>query len=496
VGLLLGVPSLRLSGPYLAMATMAFNLIVQRLLVNWVELTGGPDGLPGLPGAAIGPLMFDRRTSVYLVAGVVLAGLVAARNLVGSSYGRALVAVREDELAAASLGVDLHRTKLLAFGLSAVYAGLAGSLFAHLYRHISPISFGLEASLELLLAVILGGQGTLVWPLVGAAIVTVLPQLPALQSLQELRLLVYGGLLLAAVVLFRGGLGRREGGMAGQTDSETERRRAREAIPPSLRPSVPPSLRLSLRPSVPPSPLLRLERLSVRYGRVAAVTELDLEVGDGEIVAVLGANGAGKSTVLRAVSGLATESGGRVVFDGRELHGVAADRRAGLGVAHVPEGRLVFADQSVEDNLRLGAYRRHFRAERQHIGGEVERMLHRFPALGERRRVPAGKLSGGEQQQLAIARALMARPRLLLLDEPSLGLAPRLVQQVFELVAELRAEGMSILLVEQLAYRALELADRAYVLRAGRCVLSGTGQQVAQDARLEQAYLGVARSGS
>ena len=242
-------------------------------------------------------------------------------------------------------------------------------------------------------------------------------------------------------------------------------------------------------------PLLELRELSVRYGRVPAVERLDLNVRTGEIVALLGANGAGKSSVLRAISGLAPVASGQIVLDGRDLTGRPAYQRPGMGIGHVPEGRLVFGDQSVEDNLRLGAFHGGL-GRRADVKQDLEAQLARFPSLAERRRTPGGSLSGGEQQQLAIARALMGRPRLLLLDEPSLGLAPRVVDQVFELLAALRREGLTILLVEQLAQRALALADRAYVLAAGRLALQGAAAEVASDPRLEAAYLGAAVSPS
>jgi ABC-type branched-subunit amino acid transport system ATPase component len=236
--------------------------------------------------------------------------------------------------------------------------------------------------------------------------------------------------------------------------------------------------------------ILKLDTVTVRYGQVTALADVNLEVKRGEIVALLGANGAGKSTVLRAISGLVPLASGVMTLGGRDLDSVPAFRRPQLGVAHVPEGRLVFADQSVEDNLRLGAYSRYFRPGQREIQADLERLLDRFPSLAQRRRIAAGSLSGGEQQQLAIARALMARPRLLLLDEPSLGLAPIVVDQVFDLVAALRREGVTVLLVEQLAYRALEMADRAYVLQTGHCVLTGLSAEVLKDPRLEAAYLG------
>ena len=230
----------------------------------------------------------------------------------------------------------------------------------------------------------------------------------------------------------------------------------------------------------------------MRYGRVLALDNLDLRVAEGEIVALLGANGAGKTTALRAVAGLAAVSGGQIYFERARLDTQPAHRRPRLGLALVPEGRQVFADQSVVDNLRLGAYHRFYRGADAEIRADVGELLDRFPALAARRETAAGALSGGEQQQLAIARALMARPRLLLLDEPSLGLAPLLVDAVFEIISELRRTGTTILLVEQRAYQALDLADRAYVLRLGRCVLSGPAKELRANPRLEAAYLGSA----
>jgi branched-chain amino acid transport system ATP-binding protein len=223
------------------------------------------------------------------------------------------------------------------------------------------------------------------------------------------------------------------------------------------------------------------------------VERLELEVRTGEIVALLGANGAGKSSVLRAISGLIPVAGGRILLNGLDLTERPAYARPRLGIGHVPEGRLVFGDQSVQDNLRLGAFHR---GERRAVEQDLQALLTRFPSLAERRRTLAGSLSGGEQQQLAIARALMCRPRLLLLDEPALGLAPIVVDQVFGLLAALRSEGLTILLVEQLAQRALVSADRAYVLTAGRVALEGAARDVAADPRLEAAYLGVVGAAS
>ena len=234
------------------------------------------------------------------------------------------------------------------------------------------------------------------------------------------------------------------------------------------------------------APLLQLRELTVRYGPVQALHELNLEVYQGECVSLLGSNGAGKSTTLRAVSAL-VPVGGRILWRGGELAGVPAHQLVRLGIGHCPEGRRVISRQSVLANLELGAYRRRDRAG---IAADLERCYALFPRLAERRSQLAGALSGGEQQMLAIARALMGRPELLMLDEPSLGLAPKLVAEVMAALAQLNREGLTLLLVEQNAQAALEIADRGYVLEAGRLTLQGPAKQLLADPKLRAAYLG------
>ena len=233
------------------------------------------------------------------------------------------------------------------------------------------------------------------------------------------------------------------------------------------------------------APLLQLRELTVRYGPVQALHELNLEVHQGECVSLLGSNGAGKSTTLRAVSAL-VPVGGQILWRGGELAGVPAHQLVRLGIGHCPEGRRVISRQSVLANLELGAYRRRDRAG---ITADLERCYALFPRLAERSQL-AGALSGGEQQMLAIARALMGRPELLMLDEPSLGLAPKLVAEVMAALAQLNREGLTLLLVEQNAQAALEIADRGYVLEAGRLTLQGPAKQLLADPKLKAAYLG------
>jgi len=235
------------------------------------------------------------------------------------------------------------------------------------------------------------------------------------------------------------------------------------------------------------APLLEVRDLRVAYGHVEAVRGVSLAVEEGRIVTLIGPNGAGKTSLLSALAGLIRPAGGEVRLGGRDLTGVAAHRAVAAGLSLVPEGRAILGRMTVEENLRLAGELRRPRAE---VRASIEEQVRRFPILGERRRAPAGTLSGGQQQMLAFARALVARPRILLLDEPSMGLSPLLVQQVFEIVQAIHREGATILLVEQNARLALSIADRAYVLERGRVVLEGDAGVLAQDPRVQAAYLG------
>ncbi|CAG2145920.1 ABC transporter ATP-binding protein [Cupriavidus plantarum] len=233
--------------------------------------------------------------------------------------------------------------------------------------------------------------------------------------------------------------------------------------------------------------MLKVEQISVRYGPAVGVERVSIEVREGELVTLIGANGAGKSTTLRAISGLEPLVHGRITFDGHQISGASAAAVIERGVAHCPEGRRVFPQLTVAENLEMGAYRR---IDRNRVRQDRERMLDRFPRLRERLKQAAGTLSGGEQQMLAIARALMARPRLVMFDEPSLGLAPNFVEMIFELILEVRREGTTVLMVEQNAYAALEMCDRAYLLENGRVVNEGPADKMLADPNIRRAYLG------
>jgi len=233
--------------------------------------------------------------------------------------------------------------------------------------------------------------------------------------------------------------------------------------------------------------MLELKNVSSSYGAIEALKAITIRIDQGEIVTLIGANGAGKSTTLRTITGLVTPAAGEVLFEGRRLNGTATHQITEMGISMVPEGRAIFANLTVLENLEMGAY---LQKDRAKTSRELERVFVLFPRLKERRKQAGGTLSGGEQQMLAIGRALMAHPRLLLLDEPSLGLAPLLVHTIFEAVDQINKEGTTILLVEQNANAALKHSNRAYVLETGRIVMEGTSQQMAADPRVKEAYLG------
>ena len=233
--------------------------------------------------------------------------------------------------------------------------------------------------------------------------------------------------------------------------------------------------------------MLEVHNLVCRYGKVEALKRISLSVKQGQFVALIGANGAGKSTTLRAISGVLPSVGGQLLFEGKDITRCSAQQILAQGIAHCPEGRRVFPEMTVDENLDMGAY---LRTDSAGVAADRERIFGMFPRLAERRRQVAGTLSGGEQQMLAISRAIMSKPKLMMFDEPSLGLAPNIVEQVFDIIDNIRKAGTTVLMVEQNAYSALEMCDYAYLIEAGTIVLSGTGEELIDNKHIREAYLG------
>ena len=729
VGFVLALPALRVTGPYLAMVTIAFAFIVQHGTIEWRTVTGGSNGLMGIPPPSIGALIFSEREMAMLAVALAGASLYAFHRLARSGWGMAMVAVRDAEPAARSIGLNPVIVKTAAFSLSAVFTGLAGGIFAPLLMFVAPDSFPFSQSILFLFAVIVGGAGWTFGPVVGALVSVVLPEL--LSGLAEYRLLFFGAALLvilwvapegvlgllarlwprrdsamavsppfdvgafltpagppgalevrdlgitfggikaATAVTFTappgkvtsvigpngagkttvlnliGGfyrpdsgsirLGERElagraawkvaragiartyqttklfatmsivdnvlialrrgrlGSMAADAASRgdrdaaeallafvgyhgslstpagdlphVDRRLVEIARALAIRPRVllldepaaglmrsdkdalsrlirriadlgiavilvehdmklvmgisdavivldagvriaagsPVEVRhdprvlkaylgggeMRARPRVTPwsgahDAVLTTVKLTAGYGAAPVLDNVSLDVRPGEMVTIIGSNGAGKSTTMRAISGLLRPVDGAIVLDNVPISELETHQIARRGLALVPEGRQVFPELSVLDNLVLGAHSRKDADRDDEIAG----LLERFPRLKERLTIRAGLLSGGEQQMLAIARGLMAKPRILLLDEPSLGLAPAMINELFDILAGLRDEGVTILLVDQMAALALTVADRGYVLELGKIVRSDSATGLADDPELEAAYLG------
>ncbi len=728
-GALLALPAVRVKGPYLAMVTIAFGFIVEHSAVEWRELTGGQNGIMGIPSPAAMGITFGERGVTLLAILIAAILLYAFWRLSVSSWGHAMRAVKDSETAAESIGLNPVAVKTVAFGLSAFCAGIAGGLFAPLSSFVTPSTFTFLQSILFMLVVIVGGAGAVTGPIIGAAVVVLLPEV--LAGLAEYRLLFFGALMLlvlwvapqgivgAAARLLAGrgvawmpgartqararalqsqrrplalaDLSISFGGIqavtglafsaqpgdvtsligpngAGKTtvlnmlsgfyrpDSGTirlgveplegrpayqaaragisrtyqtsqlfgsmtvldnlviaqsqgrlgvplfraERAARRDAIaraealaafvgyrgdllrhaadlphvdrrlieiaralatdPAALLLDEPAaglsredkkrvgkllrevaaggvavvlvehdmSLVMGISDHVvvldagariaagtpqvvqqdpavkqaylgdearadvkatarraPGEPMLEVGRLTAGYGAEPVLREIGLSVREREMVAVLGANGAGKSTLMRALAGLHRPISGSIAFQGAELGELPTHRVVARGVALVPEGRQVFPELTVLDNIRLGAFLR-----KDATDADLDALLERFPRLQERLHQRAGLLSGGEQQMLVIARGLMAKPKLLLLDEPSLGLAPAVIAELFRVLDRLRQEEATILLVDQMAGLALALSDRAYVMDTGAIAASGTAAEIAADGALERAYLG------
>ena len=503
----IGLPALRVSGPFFAVTTLGFAVTSATLFLEDRHFGWFVQDRVDRP-VLWQRVRLDADWKVYYLslAGLALA-VLATRNLRRTRTGRALVAVRDNPLAAQAVSIDTRRLTIKAFAISGAMAGLAGSLYVLHQNGLKTDAFGPEVSLRLFSMVVIGGLGSVPGAILGATYV----RGAEFFLTGAWSLVASGGALLLLLMLLPGGLGellyrcrdgllrmvaRRRGlivpsllaDVAADSNAEVPlplRAAVPDASAPAPAPPVPGGRRWRRSergaPALTPDQaraqgLLVVRGLEVAYDHVQVLFGVDLEVHDGEVLALLGANGAGKSTTLRAVSGLVEPVGGRVFFDGHDITRADANDTAALGIVQVPGGRGVFPALSVADNLRVGGWlHRHDAAYRAEA---LERVLEHFPILRKRFELPAGDLSGGEQQMLSLGLAFLARPRLLLIDELSLGLAPTVVQGLVGILRDIHAQGTTILLVEQSVNTALELAERAVFMEKGEVRFTGSTREL------------------
>ncbi|MFZ2448505.1 MAG: branched-chain amino acid ABC transporter ATP-binding protein/permease [Syntrophobacteraceae bacterium] len=514
---LLALPTLRLEGHYLVMATLGFNIIVSILFGQLEGLTGGPSGFPGIPKLHVGPWTVSTdREFYYFIWTSFLIIFALTLNLTGSRVGRALMAIHEKELTAKTLAIPTYGYKVATFVLSAVYAGFAGFCYAHYITFISPKTFDIFYSVQVVTMVAVGGMGSLWGGLAGTALLTSLPEL--LHQLEDLQVLLYGLILMAVLVACPKGLFPALAAYAIPAVSKISARLRRPATVPSPdRPRAGPNRTPSPPVLSPPrrarttrseAPILRLEDISLSFGGLQALCEVGLEVSPGEIVALIGPNGAGKTTVLNVVSGLLGTRTGAISLDGADLSGLSPHKIAARGIGRTFQAVQVFHGLSVLDNLLLGYHKLGGsgfvsaclrtpaeRGEEERLRREALDLLEDFD-LRHMAHCPVQQLGLLDQKVLEIARALAISPRVLLLDEPAGGLNPRESEFLMVHISALRSKGIGVVLVEHDMNMVMRLADRIYVLQHGRLIASGTPSEIRKDPRVIAAYLGTRQTGA
>ncbi|HEX9014925.1 MAG TPA: branched-chain amino acid ABC transporter ATP-binding protein/permease [Chloroflexota bacterium] len=514
-GLLLGVPTLKLRSHYLTMATLAFGEAVRLVFMNFDRLTHGAEGIRAIPPASIGPLAFTTPYSYYyLNLAVVVAAIVATMRFRSSRLGRALQATRDDEMAAGATGVDVTHARVLAFVLSALLAGIGGSLWAHFSAYISPETFDLFATIKFVAMLLIGGAGTAVGPVVGAVLLTYLPEW--LRFLEAWYMAVYGlSIVLMLIFAPRGLVGvaervaERIAARAGRSSKEESRVLAKPAVPRDDREDVLRSgavLVAHFTGEESSEPLLRTEKLTMAFGGLVAVDSVSLAVARGEVRGIIGPNGSGKTTLLNLVSGIYRPVSGEIIFGGERITREGPPRRVDGGIARTFQNIRLFPRLSVLENVKVARYCRTHSGIASILAGtpgssreerEAEKYATaalEFVGLAHRALDLPGDLPYGQQRLLEIARALATEPRLLLLDEPAAGMSLEEKRHLVQLVRAINGEqGIAVIVIEHDMRIISGLCHQVTVLNFGKIIAEGSPDQVRGDAAVIEAYLGRSR---
>jgi branched-chain amino acid transport system permease protein len=467
-GALLAFPALRVRGPYLAMVTIAFGWVIYKILQEWVAVTGGDLGLASIPKAQIGPYVFETQGFYYVVLAMFAAALMLQYRLVNSELGLRIRAMKHSEIAVSSVGISIYRLKVLVFVISAAFAGFGGTLFAHQQNYISPDNFQFFSSVFFLLAVLFGGAGTLMGPVIGAAVLTLLPEM--LHDFDKFRLIIYGVFILVTLYFLPNGV---MGLLAGRS-AGAERREVAAA-----------SAGAGASELSSAGAALELRKVGKSFGGLQALRDVSMRVEPGTIHALIGPNGAGKTTLINLVTGFYPLSSGEILIDGRPAHIRSMDGAARRGIVRTFQTIKLFGDMTVLEHVVIGGAR--------HAGAANiadARALIAFVGLERYEHTPANALAYGHRRLLEIARALAVRPKLLLLDEPAAGLVAEEIKALAQLIQRLRASGMTVLLVEHHMELVISISDRITVLDYGVVIADGPPAAIQRDERVIAAYLG------